>query len=301
MPFRVRGFAVTRRLLAALAAIALACMATEATAAKKKPQETWDLPMVFSHVRATGECEPTCPEWIAAEGKITPGTSKRFKAFLKKVGKIKLPLILQSAGGDVNSALAFGRIIRESGMDVAVGYTVYQGCAPRQDCKLPKAQRGIFRGAVRTRNAYCNSACPVVLAGGVRRLSSADAAIGVHQVTTTWQNIKVTYRETYQVVNGQKKIISRKEIGRKTLKPKVTTGMYGDLRKRLSAYYSEMGLDPGLIDEAEKTPASKLGILDEAKLRTYHVVTGMEGATAFASPDICKMRSAASNCVTKSP
>ncbi|MCA0433964.1 MAG: hypothetical protein LCH46_11960 [Proteobacteria bacterium] len=289
-----------RQLIAALALLALALLPGEALAAKKKP-EAWELPMAFTHVRASGACEPTCPEWIVADGKITPGTSKRFKAFLKSIGDAHLPVILQSAGGDVNSALALGRIIRDRKMDVAVGYTVFIGCAPRQDCKPPKAQNGIYRGMVRTRNAYCNSACPLVLAGGIRRIASADVSIGVHQVTTTWQNIRVTYRETYQIVDGKKKIISRKEIGRKKLKPKVTQGMYADLKKKLLDYYSEMGVDPGLIDEAEKTPPSKLGVLSEHDLKGFRMVTGMDGALSLAAPDICNGRGQASNCITSSP
>ena len=44
-------------------------------------------------------CGPGCSEWIAAEGTIDSGAPKRLRAFLKGLGKRKLPMFLHSPGG----------------------------------------------------------------------------------------------------------------------------------------------------------------------------------------------------------
>ncbi len=271
-----------------------------AMAAKKKAEATWDQPMRFVHVRAAGACEPLCPEWIAADGKITAGTSKRFSAFLKADGSDGLPLIIQSAGGDVTSAIAFGRIIRARNMNVAVGRVAYAGCAP-DDKKACKPKRGIYRGTVESAQAYCNSACPVLFAGGVKRFVAGNAHLGVHQVTTTWTGSKILYRETYHIVNGRKKVISRKEIKRTSLKPKVTKGMHKDLRKALADYYNEMGINTALIVEAEKTPASKITALSQAALIKFKLVNAADGIEQLVDGSICKSAPPPANCVSVKP
>ncbi len=255
--------------------------------------------MRFAHVRAAGACEPLCPEWIAADGRITAGTSKRFRAFLKTVGNDGLPLIIQSAGGDVASAMALGRILRAENMNVAVGRVAYAGCAPDENACKPK--HGIYRGTVESAKAYCNSACPVLLSGGVKRFVARNAQLGVHQVTTTWTGSKILYRETYRIVNGKKKIISRKEIKRTSLKPKVTKGMHRDLRKALAGYYKEMGVSTALIAKAEKTPASKITALSQAELVKFNLVNAAGGVEQLVDGSICKSALPPANCVSTKP
>ena len=93
-----------------LTALFGAAFAGEAVA-QAKPE---DDQMVFVVVRG-GEpgCEPTCPEWISAEGGIVADTPARLTKLLKTVGGRRLPIVVSSPGGDVDAALALGRMIRQ--------------------------------------------------------------------------------------------------------------------------------------------------------------------------------------------
>ncbi|MFN7127326.1 MAG: hypothetical protein ACK4M8_15650, partial [Allorhizobium sp.] len=54
-------------------------------------------------------CEPTCPEWISAEGAIVGGTPARLKKLLKSIGDRRLPIVVTSPGGNVDAAMVLGR------------------------------------------------------------------------------------------------------------------------------------------------------------------------------------------------
>jgi hypothetical protein len=164
---KARGLLLHAILLLGLCLVPIAAEAKPKVKKEPKP----DFSMQFAIVRGSSLlCEPNCPEWIWAEGEIRSDTAKRFKKFLKTVGDRKLPVIIQSPGGDVDAALAMGRMIRAKKLDVAVGYTTFSSCVPRQKgCDAAKI--GGYRGIAAVGFAYCNSACPLVLAGGTRRAS----------------------------------------------------------------------------------------------------------------------------------
>ena len=65
--------------------------------------EEW--PMNFALVR-NGDCKVSCVQWISAEGTITADTAKQFKKFLRRLNGQRLPVVFQSRGGYVDSALA---------------------------------------------------------------------------------------------------------------------------------------------------------------------------------------------------
>ena len=88
-------------------------------------------PMVVVRMRAKDRCGPRCPEWIMAEGAITPETPGRFRQLLRQIGSEKLPVVLDSSGGDLDAALETGRIIRSHGLTTIIGRSEVQGCAPR--------------------------------------------------------------------------------------------------------------------------------------------------------------------------
>ncbi|RUV38797.1 hypothetical protein EOD29_30795, partial [Mesorhizobium sp. M1A.T.Ca.IN.004.03.1.1] len=112
-----------------------------------------------------------CTQWISAEGDITPDTPARLKAILKPLGERKLPIVLQSNGGDMDAAFAMGRIIRAAGLETSVGRTRLPNCPtlnPR--CKASMAKSGPTEGEVFAGGAYCFSSCTFVLMGGTPRL-----------------------------------------------------------------------------------------------------------------------------------
>ena len=200
----------------------LALTADGAWAAKKQkkppppPKEVYELPMKVVIVRSSEPgCEPNCPEWIAAEGEITSASPAAFRKALKLAGKKKLPVILRSPGGDIDAAVQIGRMIRKNGLDVGIGWTHFEGCAPTdKSCKLPKSQGGIYRGTALSLAGFYYSACPLVLAAGQKRLAGAGTYVGVHEVRRRYTEQPVTYRVWYKIVNGKKKEVKREIVSR---------------------------------------------------------------------------------------
>ncbi|TGR74671.1 hypothetical protein EN836_33200, partial [Mesorhizobium sp. M1C.F.Ca.ET.193.01.1.1] len=82
--------------------------------------------MRFVVVRGSNPlCNPDCPEWISAEGTIAAGTADKLRQLLDTTRERRLPVVINSPGGDVQAALAAGRLIRERGLDVAVARTEF--------------------------------------------------------------------------------------------------------------------------------------------------------------------------------
>ncbi|HEY6618665.1 MAG TPA: hypothetical protein VIY68_03890 [Steroidobacteraceae bacterium] len=90
---------------------------------------------------------------LMATGVIMPGTADAFAKEVAKRGAYIKTVLLQSPGGSVSDALAMGRLIRETKFSTEV-----------------------------ESGRYCASACPLVFAGGVKRIARSNAAIGVHEV-----------------------------------------------------------------------------------------------------------------------
>jgi hypothetical protein len=268
-----------------------------------KPANPFDLPMQFVIVRsAAGYCEPDCPEWIYGEGQIDATTPKLFRAVLKKAGDRKLPLVLLSPGGNVISAVEIGRIIRKRGMSVEIGYTRFGACRPRDHgCKSDGVQDGEFKGIVMANGAFCWSACPLILAGGERRISSAVALTGVHQVTTVYQRERVYYREKYRIVDGERKVVSRKEVRRKKAGTKVTTRLPKATRTLLVSYFREMGISKTLLDAMLSTPPDKIRRLEPEEMLKMNLITEIAAADLLTNPMLCIRDDAPAYCITRAP
>ena len=301
-------------LVLACLVMVLAGGAPDAMAAKKKSQPApakpaaakpapskpiYEAPMTVVLVRGwSRSCEPTCPEWIAAEGEITGATPAAFQRAFKAMGKKRLPIIIRSPGGSINAAVDIGRMIRKRGLDVAVGATRFQGCDPLdKNCKLPAEQQGIYRGAAMDIGGFCNSACPLILAGGKTRLAAYGTQVGVHQPKTIWTQQRYTYRETYRMINGQKKVLSRKIVARTNTGTKVTYGYDERLRKTLSAYYREMGIDTSILEDSNKASFKNMNVLNGIRVEELHLRTSGQSLAILTDPGICKKSATAGNCV----
>jgi hypothetical protein len=224
--------------------------------------------MDFILVRSLS-CLEDCPEWISAEGRITPDTPARLRKFLKKIGDRKVPVVLRSEGGEVDAAYAMGREIRKAGLETAVGGTQLKDC-PDDDrrCAAAIAKDGTAVGDTYSDGAFCYSACPLVLAGGTSRVSSQWAYIGVHQITTIYQKLRISYRIEYKIVNGKKTEVSRKEVGRKAAGQRSSTKLGKKATAALTGYLKEMGVSSELVDlMMTTTPASIAVIAPEEAVR----------------------------------
>ena len=254
--------------------------------------------MQFAIVRSNAPgCEPTCPEWISAEGAIVAGTPALFKKLLKTLDGRRLPVVVSSPGGDVDAALTLGRTIRQNKLDVVVGRTRFDGCTPgTKDCKPGKEKGAAYFGTVFAYGAYCASACPLVLAGGVGRSAGQWTYLGVHQVTTTYSRTKVLYRTKYKVVKGKKRIIEKKIVSRKNAGTYITYEMNKALERRLASYFKEMGVGDALLSTIKKTPASTLQQILPDDMLKMNLVTTPLGVESLMAADICKTVPAAANC-----
>ncbi|RWO41511.1 MAG: hypothetical protein EOS11_17870 [Mesorhizobium sp.] len=264
----------------------------------KKSAPDFGPTMRFVVVRSSAPgCEPTCPEWISAEGSIEAGTPALFKRTLKGLGGRKLPVVVDSPGGNVEAALALGRLLRKNKLDIAVGKTRFTGCQPdARDCKQNDGKGARYFGNAYASGAICNSACPLMFAGGIRRVVGQWAFLGVHQITTTYIRTKLQYRTTYRVVGGKKKILSKKIVGRKNAGSYKTYEMSKSVEKRLAAYLNEMGVGQAVLETMKNTPASSIQQLAPYHMLQAKLVTSLDAVDLLTAPTLCNTDPVAANC-----
>ncbi|RFC64825.1 hypothetical protein DY251_17815 [Mesorhizobium denitrificans] len=241
-------------------------------------------------------CEPLCTEWISAEGEITSTSDDKFRETLKGLGKRRLPVVINSPGGDINAAMAIGRAIRKRGIDVLVGTTEFIGCQPSEkNCQTNRGRGAKYFGRPLI-NAFCNSACPLVLAGGAHRYAAPSAFIGVHQVTTTITSTDIVYKTKYKMVGGKKKILSKKIVSRKKGKTQIVTQMNQAIEKNLRSYLQEMGVSGIIVDRMKATDASDISWVDIGTRKFTKLVENLDNSDMVLSSAACQSVPAASHC-----
>ena len=285
-----------RMLVAVIFGLFLVAPTLPAAAATKKTVKE----MVFSIVRASNPiCEPICPEWIAADGDITKTTTKALKAILRKAGARNLPLLINSGGGNVDQAIEMGRIIRERQMTVEVARTDYLRCGPREKKCKPEGPNGIYIGYANTVNAGCYSACPLVLAGGVRRIAGRIAGVGVHQILTS--NTK--YRDNYKISkvrNKNGKIVEkRKLIKRIVVGTEETTNLGKKFRRKLEKYLDDMGIKTTIVDLIVSTPYETIRLLKGRELKAYGLATEIQDMEHLVQYGMCDGNLPPDHCVLR--
>ena len=297
-PRVARGFFVNG-LVKVFVAFAVFSLSMAIALAEDKPPVTSEPAMIFVLVRSSqAGCEPSCPQWIQAEGQIMGDTAIEFGSFMKKIGYRPYPILVNSGGGRVDIAMKMGRQIRKLKIDVAVGATAFSSCSPRSTvCKLPEERKGIYAGYAYSARSYCNSACPMIVAAGVRRVVGSWAYLGVHQVTTVWTKSQVQYKIKYRVKNGKKKVVDRKQVGREVLSKQTTTKLSPNQKLQITGYYKSMGVKPEIVDKMLATPASTILQLSQVEMLNLGLVTSLDQADLFTGQAICKVDKPAENCV----
>ncbi len=253
---RLRRQPVRDGLRAVVVAALAACLpAAEASAAgspipvlrpSPSPRAQRDPPMRILRVMSADKaCEPNCPEWISAEGIITPDSAAALAKVLTDLGGRRLPVLVSSHGGYVRDALEMGAMIRARGLAVAVARTRIANCPERApDC--PNA-----RGQAVAAGAFCASACPLVLAGGVQRLVGPAPLVGVHQITTV---VKET--EGLESISKTVKIYEQDWID-----------------KTVAQYLTHMGVGDPVMTLLRKTPAASVHWLSLDEIRASSLAT----------------------------
>jgi hypothetical protein len=225
-------------------------------------------------------CEPQCPEWIAAQGKIEEGTADRFKKVLRQIGSRKVPLLIDSSGGRVSEAFEIGRLIRARGLDVVVSGTELVPCAPSEPACRETEARKIRLGLPMAEQSRCASACAFVLAAGARRLVGATAFVGLHRIRTF--RVLLTYRGATAGAGGA----AGGWVTEKVVEISTPKRTYVQIRR----YFAEMGIDAAVMPLILSTPADRLRWLTRGELRRTRLATdaigGLELLGKPAAPSI---------------
>ena len=262
----MRGFAVL------IAAVILAC-GPAAAAPPKKAAPPVEPPMQVHVVRSAHPgCEPQCPQWIVAQGRIMTGTAGQFRNVLGRLGERRLPVLVDSGGGSVNDALAIGRLIRAKGLRVAITRTAFTPCAA-DDAACRKAREGRnkqgreLRGLAQARYSKCASSCAFILAGGAERLVGPGTGVGLHQISMTLRRYLVLTRRSFGVpVETQKTLVSERTV----------TGGHAQTRDtyaKIRQFFAEMGIGEEVMTIIMSTPNSEIHWLTRKELEATRLAT----------------------------
>jgi len=112
-------------------------------------------PMTFKEVEGSVRGDI----WIAAEGRITPSTADDFEKFMKEEDPEAIEIALHSSGGDVESAMQLGILIRKHMLNTHVARTV----------ELEETINEDFSVFERDYKAQCLSSCLWAFLGGISR------------------------------------------------------------------------------------------------------------------------------------
>lgn len=160
---------------------------------------------------------PADPGRLRMTGTIAPGDAGRFADWLETSAYQLETVELDSPGGSVTDALEIGRLLRAAGADTAVAA-----------------------------GDICLSACPYILAAGLRRSAGDPAYIGVHQHYFDENTVLPAFLAVKDIQRGQGLVLE---------------------------YLLEMGIDPGLMTHALSTPPEEIYILLRRELEDYALVT----------------------------
>lgn len=155
-----------RRRIGAFACMMLLCSVAGQAAPGDTPPRSQAMQFTLRMEGPAPACGDACRVLVAASGTIKPETPADFEAFAARSDIRGATIVLESEGGSVLGALAFGRAIRKLGMTTAVG-------------RVQDVSGG--RGAINPR-ADCESMCAFVLLAGTTRIVSPEGRVRVHQI-----------------------------------------------------------------------------------------------------------------------
>jgi hypothetical protein len=219
-------------------------------------------PMIFVVAHgAPNACGPGCSDWIAAEGMFDKGVEPRFRAFLAGLSGRNLPIFFDSYGGIIGEARVIGRILRERRMTASVGETLPDTCrtnkAADPPCRKIMQESRDVKAKLRTATASCHSSCIYALIGASSRNVPPDVFVGLHGSRPSATSIALASRPGAPT---QEQIYAA--------------------RKR---YVLEMGVEPGLVDLADKTPPSSLHRMTRDEIARYGIETRAPFETGWMS------------------
>lgn len=211
-------------------------------------------PMIFFVAKGeAGACGPGCSEWIAAEGGFDPEVHLRLRRFLDRLARTDLPIFFHSLGGLIGPSMAVGSILRAHRMKAGVGHTLPVGCRETlgadDACRKLMQSGREFKSRLRESGAICASGCVYALIGASTRTVAYVARLGVHRHRALRSLDQPRARPDTNVRDGNAMIVSR-----------------------LKHYVTQMGVDSGLVDLADKTDAASTHWMSRDDIARYGLV-----------------------------
>jgi hypothetical protein len=154
---------------------------------------------------------------LLLNGPVERGDAERFEAFIASLKAPPEIVALNSPGGAVGEALSIGRSLRE----IAAETVMFPGMS-------------------------CLSSCPYILAAGVERRVSKDAAVGLHQHYYEAPGYMPVFLAVEGIQHGQGQTLE---------------------------YLIEMGIDAGLMIYSLNTPPEEIYLLVEGELLGTRLAT----------------------------
>jgi hypothetical protein len=165
---------------------------------------------------------------LALTGTIDLGSAERFLSEVEARGEYVTTVRLDSPGGSVRDALAIGQTLRDRGLSTSVAA-----------------------------GALCASSCPLILASGVERLVSSDAAVGVHQIYPS-------------AMTGTPVDIDGLRAAGSAMSDAQT------VTAQISRHLDAMGIASGVWLHALETPPNRLYYFSDAELVDLKLATAIE-------------------------
>lgn len=150
-------------------------------------------------------------------GSIAIGTAEKFAETVDSIREYIKTVELNSPGGSVFDALEISTHIRENGWTTRV-----------------------------SSGNLCASSCPLIFAGGKKRVAEEKAAIGIHQVFAVGED----RRSNSEAISGTQQTTAK-----------------------ITRHLETMGVDPVLWIHALETPPQKLFYLNREELEKFRLVT----------------------------
>ena len=209
------------RSLAAALAFLLAAPAVLLPATSRGSDRT--LPMGFDLLQEgpAQTCGTKCRLFVSAAGAITADTPRDFQLFAQEHDLSGATVVLDSDGGSVHGAIAFGREIRRLALDTVVGRVL----------AIDDKDHDVRRGKL-SPQADCESMCAFLVIAGIHRSVPPEARVMVHQI---WLGDR---REdpTAASYSAEDLVLVQRDIG------------------KLALYTAEMGASIELLDLALRIP-----------------------------------------------
>jgi hypothetical protein len=253
--------------LATAALLQFATLVQSATSALAQPSG----PMTIGLVRAvTPGCDPRCPEFIAMQGIVQPDSHEKLKFVLDQLRGQRRPIIISSPGGNVDSAMQIAQMIRARRLDVGVARATFAEICRDDDDACARNQRGKPPGrTLAFENAFCASACTIIIAGGIKRVMAANARIGVHQMSSmaTERVIDRVYETDPRT--GARRVVSEELVSETTQRETDAARA----NRGVAKHFADMGVGPSFVELTLTTPSDQLRILTPGEMMDTRIAT----------------------------